>query len=305
MEALTRLTENWLTRKPKPQALEQSLFIVFVLFVASFFFWTGLFQADDWMPASAYQVFHEHQYWRLWTGLFAHGDAGHLLSNTFLFLPFSYFLLGYFSPLLFPFLGIAMGGVINFLVLKEMPEHTSLIGISGVVYWMGAVWLSLYLLIDRRESLRRRVAKVLFISMVLFVPETYKPETSYLSHFVGYFLGVLSAIAFYALKRREFLAAEVYEKIEEEEDSWFQPKADLLAEPKADLLAEPKADLLAEPKADLEHEHRPQHHQDSYHGQSPDRASDSGNPGGIERDVNDSGVEIKLCADSGKHCQAL
>ena len=284
MENLTRLTENWLTRKPRPQALEQSLLLVFVLFAASFLFWLGLWHADAWMPASPYEVFHEHQYWRLWTGIFAHADAGHLLSNTFLFLPFSYFLLGYFSPVLFPFLGIAMGGLINFLVLKTMPEHSSVIGISGVVYWMGAVWLSLFLLIDRRESLRRRIAKVLFISMVLFVPETYKPETSYLSHFVGYFLGILSAIAFYALKRREFLAAEVYEKIDEEEDHWFQPWLHTL----------PRAALS------LEAEHRPEHHQEADHGQNPDHSAQNGNSGAINWDVDQAGIKVKLCADGGK-----
>lgn len=218
MNSLTRMTENWLTRKPHPRALGWTMFLIFFMCAASYVYWTGLAGADEWMPASGEKVFRQRQYWRLWTALFAHGDAGHLLGNLFLFAPFSYFLLGSFSPLLFPFLALLSGGLINAIVLKAMPEQVSLIGVSGVVYWMGAVWLFMFLVIDRRESLRRRLAKVLFISMVLFVPETYKPETSYLSHFIGYVVGIGMAAAFYSFNSHAILAAEVYEEIIEDDD---------------------------------------------------------------------------------------
>lgn len=282
METPTKLTENWLTRKPQALALERSLFLVFVLFASSFLFWTGILGADQWMPASPYQVFREHQYWRLWTGLFAHADAGHLLSNIFLFLPFSYFLLGHFTPVLFPALGILLGGLINFLVLKSMPEQSSVIGISGVVFWMGAVWLYLFLLIDRRESFRRRLAKVLFISVVLFIPETYKPETSYLSHFIGYVLGVLSAFAFYALRRREILAAEVYEKIEEEASPEFWSGPGTLGK-----------------------EQGPEDQQNSDQGGQPDPSAKNRNSRRVDGNIDHARQDIQLCTESGKACQPV
>lgn len=217
MEVLKRMTENWLTRKPHEHALGWTMFLVLLFCGASFVFWTGIGGADEWMPASAEKVFGQHQYWRLWTALFAHGDAGHLLGNLFLFAPFAYFLMGTFSPWLFPFAALLSGGLINALVLKTMPAQTNLIGVSGVVYWMGAVWLFMFLMLERRESVRRRLAKVLFISMVLFIPESYKPETSYLSHFVGYFLGVGVGALYYTANKATFLAAEVYEEIIEDE----------------------------------------------------------------------------------------
>ena len=218
MELRKVMKENWLTHEPKVKAFNLTLFLVGFLFLSGFAYLNGIFLTDDWMGASGEKVFGQHQVWRLWTTLFAHGDLAHLFSNALLFVPFAYLLMGYFSSALFPVLGILMGGLINYLVLKTMPGTIELIGISGVVYWMGATWLTLFVLIDRRQSLRRRLGKVFFISFALFVPETYKPEVSYLSHFVGYFLGILSGTAYYFLNRREFLRAETFEWINDGED---------------------------------------------------------------------------------------
>lgn len=218
METLTIVKENWLTRKPATFAFDLTFWMSLLLFAGSFLFLTGIAGADEWMPASFDQVFNQHQYWRAWTTLFAHGDLGHLLSNTVLFIPFAYFLSGYFGLFFFPLIGFFVGGLTNLVVLHTMPPETHLIGVSGVVYWMGAAWLTLYLLIDRRESFRRRIGIALFSSVILFVPETYKPEISYLAHFVGYAFGVLSSIGLYLFALKKFEAAEVREAIEESSD---------------------------------------------------------------------------------------
>jgi rhomboid protease GluP len=102
-----------------------------------------------------------------------------------------------------------VGGLVNLLVLKTLPPQTELIGISGVVYWMGAAWLTLHLLIDHREKLRRRFGGALFLTLFLFVPETIHPEVSYLTHFLGFVSGALSACLYYWLRRQQFQAAEI------------------------------------------------------------------------------------------------
>lgn len=216
MEIVTRIKENWLTRKPNPAATDATMTMGLLLFTAGFVFLMNLFNAGQWMPASGEAVFVKHEYWRLWTALFAHADLEHLLSNAVLFFPFAYFLSSYFGVLFVPILGLFFGGLTNFLVLKDMLPQTSLIGISGVVYWLGSSWLTLYLLIDRRDSMRRRVAKVVIISSVLFAPQAYKPEVSYMSHALGYLLGVLSSALYYWFNRQRFLNAEVMEHIIEE-----------------------------------------------------------------------------------------
>ncbi|MGE4132225.1 MAG: hypothetical protein AB7F86_11345 [Bdellovibrionales bacterium] len=98
----------------------------------------------------------------------------------------------------------------NLLVLRSLPFHTELLGFSGVTYWMGGAWLTFFLLIDRRKSLRRRWALASVLFVMLFAPETYEPSVSYLSHFYGFILGVISSLAYYRLNRSPILAQEVW-----------------------------------------------------------------------------------------------
>jgi rhomboid protease GluP len=182
-------------------------------------FWNNIAHAEWWMPASYEQVFTKHEYWRLWTSLFAHADGGHLVSNAILFIPLSFFLTGYFGPYFFPLAGLVIGGLINVAALMTMNPTTSLIGISGLVYWMGSVWLTLYLLIGTRESARRRLGKTLFIAAALFAPQTFEPNVSYIAHFMGFLFGIPSALLYYAANKQKFAQAEVYDYIFDDDDT--------------------------------------------------------------------------------------
>lgn len=213
----TRMIANWLTRKPKESAYFATAVFAVVLWSLSFAYLANS-SMTGWMPATASKVFLQHEYWRLWTTLFAHGDLAHLLSNWLLFLPLAYLLNGYFGTLFFPLAGVFMGGLINIFVLKTLAPETNLIGISGVVYWMGAAWLTLYFLIDRRRSPLRRLAVAMGIALVLFFPETYKPEVSYLSHFLGFVTGVASALFYFIWNRKQIEAADVYYTLPPEPD---------------------------------------------------------------------------------------
>lgn len=104
------------------------------------------------------------------------------------------------------------------IVLQTMPASVGLIGVSGVVNWMGGAWLALSWLIDRRESTGRRILKVVAVTIVLFVPDSFKPEVSYLSHFLGYFAGMFSGIFLYYLFKRKFDSEEIIEVIPEDEN---------------------------------------------------------------------------------------
>jgi rhomboid protease GluP len=212
--------ENWLTAPPSPYAYAATALASLLLFTLSFIYFADITGADGWMSASGASVFGRGEYWRLWSTLFAHADLGHLMSNAFLFVPLTYMLVSHYSLWFFPLAGLLLGGATNWLVLKTMPAEAYLIGISGVVYWMGSAWLTLYLLIDRRDRLRRRIGASLFLTLILFVPETLRPEVSHLSHFLGYVIGVGSALVYYLLRRRRFLSAEVREYIFEPEEDF-------------------------------------------------------------------------------------
>ncbi|AGH96664.1 rhomboid family intramembrane serine protease [Pseudobdellovibrio exovorus] len=208
-----RIKEHWLTRKPTPQAWFAPLVLFFLLYGIQALFEANIGGLQNLLMANSEQVFQQRQYWRLWTALFVHADFGHIASNSLLFFPLAYYLYGYYGFWLFPFLGIALGGVLNVFVLQGLAPQTNLLGISGVVYWMAAVWSMLYLMIERRDSWRRRIAKVALVTVVLLVPETYRPEVSYISHFWGYVGGVIVGWIWFRIHRRQFQEAEVYEDI--------------------------------------------------------------------------------------------
>lgn len=217
MEVKTYIKENWLTKNPKRDGLNPTLLLMSLLLFTSFIYINDFFNAPLWMSATGEQVFVKKEWWRAWTTLFAHADLTHILSNLFLFFPFSYFLIGYFGYSFFPFFGFFAGGLVNLVVLSTMPEKVSLVGVSGVVNWMGGAWLALSWLVDRRESKGRRVLKVIAVTIVLFIPDSFKPEVSYLSHFLGYFAGVFSALLFYFINKKSILSEEVVEEISEDD----------------------------------------------------------------------------------------
>ena len=206
--------ENWLTRKPSPRALDASVgFSAFVVFTASLYL-QGTWGADHWMPASRVAVFEHGEYWRAWTTLFAHADMAHLAGNLLLLVPLAYFLSGHFGILFFPTIGLLLGGLVNLLVLLTMKSTVYLVGISGVVYWMAGAWLTLLFLIDRRQGLRYRIGRAACIVAALLVPDSYRPEVSYLSHLLGAAFGVGSGLILYLLQRRVFASAEVVEWVD-------------------------------------------------------------------------------------------
>lgn len=220
MQMRTVIKQNWLTRKMPENNFPLTFILVLLLITGSSMYLNGFLKADQWMPATGFLVLKQKEYWRLWSALFAHADLSHLFGNIFLFIPFSYFLSKRFSWWFFPAFGFLIGGIINLLVTMYLPDKVSIIGVSAVVYWMGAAWMSLSFFIDRRDGIGERLLKVSGVSVVLFFPTTFLPEVSYLSHFLGYFLGIVSGSLYYFIFRKKFIAAEV-SKVLAEEDSGF------------------------------------------------------------------------------------
>ena len=213
----TVVRETWLTRKLDGRALAASALSTMALILAALIYWNGTLGLDAWMAADHVQVFASHQWWRAWTTLFVHGDPRHLLSNAFMFFIVGIFLSGYFGPLIFPGLAIFAGGLVNILVLGGMAPETQLIGMSGVVFWMGGFWLTLYLLIDRRRTLNQRMLRAFGAALGLYMPaEAFDPSISYLSHLWGFVFGVAFALVYFLYNREKFTAAEVREEIWEE-----------------------------------------------------------------------------------------
>jgi rhomboid protease GluP len=137
--------------------------------------------------------------------------------NLFLFIPFFYYLIGHFNLYLFPLAGFLIGGLTNFFVLKTMAPEITLVGLSGDLYWMGATYITLSFFIDRRENLHKRFIKSSGVMLILFFPTVITPEVSYLSHAIGFLLGVISASLYYLINNQIILNVEIYDYSLEED----------------------------------------------------------------------------------------
>ncbi len=207
----TLIMSTWLTRKPHPWSFIIGAVMTLIMAFMSLVYLRDFFHVGILMPASRDLVFNQHEAWRLWSTLFAHADEKHLLSNSFLFFILGSFMTGYFGLWNFPLMAILFGGLTNWYVLQSMPMETKLIGMSGVVFWLGGAWLILYFFIERRKSLYQRAIRALGVGLLLFFPaEAFDPSISYQSHLIGFTLGVLWGIIYFALNRKRFRSAETY-----------------------------------------------------------------------------------------------
>lgn len=208
-----KLLSTWLNKRPKKSAGLLIAWMIVIIIAASIAYWQNL-DAKNLMPASRFEVMEQHQYWRLWSTLFAHADPGHLLSNSLTFFVVGYFLIGYFSLWFFPITALAIGGLTNWLALWTYPPEVRLIGISGVVYWMAGAWLVLYFFLDLTRTRTQRALRSLGVALAIFMPSSaFDPSISYITHLIGFFLGVASGAVYYYLNKQKFKAAEVYEVI--------------------------------------------------------------------------------------------
>lgn len=214
------LRETLLSQRPDPLAAVAMALASFVVTVLSLLAWKDVIGAASWMPASRGTVWGGQEYWRAWTTLLVHGDAKHLLSNIFLFFILGTFLSGYFGISLVLGAAFFAGGVVNLVVLADMPVQTQLIGLSGVVFWMGGAWLALYCFIDRKRSRTQRGIRALGVTLALFMPaEAFDPSVSYRSHLVGFLLGVAAGILYFAVFKKSVRSAEVWEAVPEEDET--------------------------------------------------------------------------------------
>ncbi len=212
----TVVHSTWLSQKPARWAFVISASVALIIALFSWIYWQDLGLASQWMPATQNSVWNQHLFWQAWTALFAHADFKHLLSNMFLFFIFGSFLNGYFGLWMFPFMAFVFGGITNLLVLRGMQPETQLLGASGVVFWMGGAWLSLYFLLDEKRSYYQRGLRALGVAILLFFPaEAFDPHISYSSHFWGFILGLVFGISFYYYHRAKFRSHVVSELVTE------------------------------------------------------------------------------------------
>jgi rhomboid protease GluP len=182
-----------------------------ILFMSiTLFYWLAPEAWSDLFPAIRSQIFQHGQIWRIFTAMFVHADLEHLLSNMYMLWIFSFFVFGYFGFGVFPAASILLGAAANALAVLTYGPNTELLGASGLVYILGGFWLTLYPLIQRQYSVVNRVIRAIGIALVIFAPSTFVPTTSYITHAIGFALGIGLGIFYFIKNKKEIRSHETY-----------------------------------------------------------------------------------------------
>ena len=206
-----RVRETLLSRKPHEWSLEITALFLSMIMGISLLAWRNGAALLPTLAATSEGVLKQREYWRLLTAIAVHGDVMHVLSNAILLTYFAYLLFGYFGFWVFPVMSLAMAGLTNYISLHTYPSEVSLIGASGLVYWMAGFWLSMYLLVERTVGPGKRALRVGCLALLVLLPSTFQANVSYRTHAIGLGLGVVSALVYFRRNRESIRAAEVVE----------------------------------------------------------------------------------------------
>ncbi len=182
-----------------------------ILFMGvTLFYWLVPEAIAGLFPAVRSQIFQHGQIWRVFTAMFVHADLEHLLSNMYMLWIFSFFVFGYFGFGIFPVASILLGAAANALAVLTYGPTTELLGASGLVYILGGFWLTLYPLIQRQYSVVNRTVRALGIALIIFAPSSFVPTTSYITHAIGFTLGVALGIFYFMKNKNKVRSYEIY-----------------------------------------------------------------------------------------------
>jgi rhomboid protease GluP len=198
-----------LSQKPADNSALLAIAAVLSMSLISVLCWregAGLYGA---LAAVPERVLIDGEYWRLFSAMGVHADLKHLISNAVLFTFFSYLLYGYFGLLIFPILTLLLGGLVNYLSLLTYPQGIRLVGASGLVYLMAGFWLVMYVLIERRLTLKKRIMRSVGVGLVVLMPTALQPSVSYRTHAIGFAVGVAAGLVYFLAKMKAIRAAEV------------------------------------------------------------------------------------------------
>jgi rhomboid protease GluP len=184
----TDLRQHPLGQRPDAKSLWPAVWLLLLFFAGSYWSWIH----PDSTPLAATQnlVYQKGEIWRLMTTLWVHADIAHLLANSGLFLIFGLFLRNYFGLWAFPGLSLLGGMATGALALLTYDPETRLIGASGMVYFMAALWLFLFLKHADYLSWTHRVMRTIAFALVVLVPTQFEPQVSYRTHAIGFALGL-------------------------------------------------------------------------------------------------------------------
>jgi rhomboid protease GluP len=206
-----------LSRRPREYSAEVCIISVLAMAVATLLCFRQGPEFCSRLAMIPERVLKDGEYWRLWTAMAIHADLPHFLFNALYLCFFSYLLYGYFGFWAYPFWSLVLGGVAGYVSLVTYPPGTRLLGASGLVYLMAGFWLTMYVSVERRLTLPRRLLHAIGVALIVFVPTSFQERVSYRSHAIGFAIGVLFALLCFQVRKKRIRSEETLE-IEPEAD---------------------------------------------------------------------------------------
>ena len=183
---------TYLEAAPQLSNLKIPLNLFLIMFIISLFRWENAIPFG--LEASFNSVFVEHEYYRLVSSLFIHADLAHLFGNGWMFLVFAFLLQNYYGKLIFPWICLLCGILTTAATVYYYPPNTRLLGASGMIYSMVAIWLVFFMKFDKRYSLPIRFVRAVAFILVILFPSEIKTQTSYSAHAFGFLIGASFAV---------------------------------------------------------------------------------------------------------------
>lgn len=184
--------EGYLQQRPTLTSLNPALIFFLLFLMMSVTYWTQ--DMRDLLWASRDSILVHGEYWRLLTAIFIHGDMKHLLDNSILFLIFGSLLYHYYGSVIFPFASLIVGIFTTLGSVYMHEPNIRLLGASGMVYGMVAMWIVFYVRYDIRYSLHIRFLRAIGFCLVILFPTSFHIEVDYQAHAIGFVLGILAGI---------------------------------------------------------------------------------------------------------------
>ncbi len=193
-----------LATKPPTDFLTIPIFMALLFVATSIAYWRDPRTYGFWV--SKHSILVDGQYWRLFTALFTHSDLVHLLSNLPLFLIFGWYLRSFFGLRMFPIVALLAGIASNFLTVIFYEDNTRLVGASGMLYAMVALWLFYYVRFETAYRFWNKVMRATAFALVLLFPTTFQENVSYLAHFWGFVSGLMLGALFLPITEVQLIA---------------------------------------------------------------------------------------------------
>ncbi|MGM0596137.1 MAG: rhomboid family intramembrane serine protease [Myxococcota bacterium] len=211
------ITKSFITQPLRPESFFFPIVYLGFALILSLVYWLYPQFGRNYLCAYRNKVLNQ-QYYRLFTGMLLHSNFTHFLSNAPFILIFGAQLNNYFSWRLFPLLAVITGIITHGISIYSYDYQVNLLGSSGLVYVLYGMWLPLLLISKKHMKGSKKWLKIAGFSLVMFIPASFSPRTSYRTHYIGLICGLLVITVYIIFNHKKIEARNfaLFEKLSKE-----------------------------------------------------------------------------------------